>query len=93
MAVLKQQVEANVAVLSADGRTASEQLTEISKRLRPLVQQQDHLFEHTLKNLLVEQGIHLINYVDLHQEQRNYLHEYSDVSGVRLGANFWPHRE
>ena len=76
VAVLKQQVEANVAVLSADGRTASEQLTEISKRLRPLVQQQDRLFEHTLKNLLVEQGIHLINYVDLHQEQRNYLHDY-----------------
>jgi len=76
VAVLKQQVEANVAVLSADGRTALEQLTEISKRLRPLVQQQDHLFEHTLKNLLVEQGIHLINYVDLHQEQRNYLHDY-----------------
>ena len=76
VAVLKQQVEANVAVLSADGRTASEQLIEISKRLRPLVQQQDRLFEHTLKNLLVEQGIHLINYVDLHQEQRNYLHDY-----------------
>jgi len=76
VAVLKQQVEANVAVLSADGRTASEQLTEISKRLRPLVQQQDRLFEHTLKNLLVEQGIHLINYVDLNQEQRNYLHDY-----------------
>jgi polyphosphate kinase len=76
VAVLKQQVEANVAVLSADGQTASEQLTEISNRLRPLVQQQDHLFEYTLKSQLVEQGIHLINYVDLNQEQRNYLHNY-----------------
>lgn len=76
VAVLKQQVEANVAVLSADGQTPSEQLSEISKRLRPLVQQQDHLFEYTLKNLLVEQGIYLINYVDLNQEQRNYLHSY-----------------
>jgi polyphosphate kinase len=76
VAVLKQQVEANVAVLSADGQTPSEQLSEISNRLRPLVQQQDHLFEYTLKDQLVEQGIHLINYVDLNQEQRNYLHNY-----------------
>jgi polyphosphate kinase len=76
VAVLKQQVEANVAVLTPDGRTPSEQLAEISHRLLSSIRQQDHLFEYTLKSQLVDHGIHLINYVDLTQEQRIYLHDY-----------------
>ena len=78
VAGLKQQVQAGVTKLSADGRTAPEQLTAISERLRPLVKEQDHLFEYTLRNLLINQGIYLINYVDLDQEQRTYLHQYFD---------------
>ncbi len=35
VAVLKQQVQAEVTKLTADGRTPSEQLTAISERLRP----------------------------------------------------------
>ncbi|MGB5593618.1 MAG: polyphosphate kinase 1 [Crocosphaera sp.] len=78
VAVLKQQVQAEVTKLTADGRTPSEQLTAISERLRPLTKEQDHLFEYTLRNLLIAQGIYLINYVDLDQEQRTYLHQYFD---------------
>ncbi|MDJ0508634.1 MAG: polyphosphate kinase 1 [Crocosphaera sp.] len=78
VAVLKQQVQAEVSKLSTDGRTPSEQLIAISERLRPLVKEQDHLFEYTLRNLLIAQGIYLINYVDLDQEQRTYLHQYFD---------------
>ncbi len=78
VAGLKQQVAANVSKLTPDGRTPSQQLTDISDRLRPLVKQQDHLFEYTLRNLLIAQGIYLINYVDLDQEQRTYLHQYFD---------------
>ncbi len=78
IAVLKQQLEANISKLPADGLTPAEQLAEVSKRLRPLVKQQDHLFEYTLKSELAEHGIHLLNYVDLSQEQRNYLQEYFD---------------
>ncbi len=76
IAVLKQQVEAGVTKLTPDGRTPSEQLLMISDRLRPLVKQQDELFEYTLRKQLVAEGIHLINYVDLTQEQRTYLHQY-----------------
>ena len=72
VAVLKQQLKAGVRKLSADGRSPLEQLKAISDRLRPLVKDQDHLFEYTLRNLLINQGIYLINYVDLDQEQRNY---------------------
>ena len=78
VAGLKQQVAADVSKLTPDGRTPSQQLIDISDRLRPLVKQQDHLFEDTLKNLLIAQGIYLINYVDLDQEQRTYLHQYFD---------------
>ena len=78
VAGLKQQVQADVTKLSRDGLTPSEQLTAISERLRPLVKEQDHLFEYTLRNLLITQGIYLINYVDLDQEQRTYLHQYFD---------------
>ena len=78
VAGLKQQVQAGVAKLTPDGRTPLEQLIAISDRLRPLVKEQDHLFEYTLRNLLIHHGIYLINYVDLDQEQRTYLHQYFD---------------
>jgi polyphosphate kinase len=78
VAGLKQQVAAGVSKLTPDGRTPSQQLIDIGARLRPLVKQQDHLFEYILKNLLIAQGIYLINYVDLDQEQRTYLHQYFD---------------
>ncbi len=78
VAGLKQQVKAGVTKLTADGRTPLEQLNAISDRLRSLVKEQDHLFEYTLRNLLINEGIYLINYVDLDQEQRTYLHQYFD---------------
>ncbi|MGK7963019.1 polyphosphate kinase 1 [Crocosphaera sp.] len=78
VAGLKQQVQAGVTKLSADGKTPLQQLSAISERLRSLVKEQDHLFEYTLRNLLINQGIYLINYVDLDQEQRTYLHQYFD---------------
>ncbi|MEA5511714.1 polyphosphate kinase 1 [Crocosphaera sp. UHCC 0190] len=78
VAGLKQQVQAGVTKLTPDGLAPSEQLTVLSERLRGLVKEQDHLFEYTLRNLLIAQGIYLINYVDLDQEQRTYLHQYFD---------------
>jgi polyphosphate kinase len=76
VAALKQQVEAGVSKLTPDGRTPEQQLVDISKRLHPLVELQDHHFEYTIRPLLVEQGISIINYVDLNQEQRTYLHKF-----------------
>lgn len=79
VAGLKQQQEAEVTKLTPDGRTPSQQLVDISDRLRPLVAQQDQNFEYNLKSQLVGHGIHLINYVDLTQEQRTYLHGYFEA--------------
>ncbi len=76
VAGLKQQVEANVTKLTADGRSPWQQLQDINNTLQPIVKLQDEIFEYTLKEQLAENGIHLINYVDLNQEQRQYLHTY-----------------
>jgi len=76
VAVLKQQLEAQVTKLTPDGRTPQIQLQEISARLRPLIKEQDKAFEYTLKPKLAQQGIHLINHVDLSQEERAYLQRF-----------------
>ena len=76
VAGLKQQVEAGVTKLTPDGRTPAEQLELFSDRLRPLFTEQHRLFEYKLRNLLIAEGIYLIDYVDLNQEQRTYLHRY-----------------
>ncbi|MFW6359845.1 MAG: polyphosphate kinase 1 [Chroococcales cyanobacterium] len=76
VAGLKQQVEAGVSKLTPDGRSPSQQLKDISDRLLPMVKQQDHYFEYNLRVEMAAQGIHLINYVDLNQEQRTYLQNF-----------------
>lgn len=76
VAALKQQVEAKVSKLTPDGRTPQEQLEEISQRLRPLVVQQHRHFEQVLRPALAREGIHLLDYIDLNQEQRTYLQGY-----------------
>ncbi len=79
VAGLKQQVEANVNKLTADGRDPAQQLTDISERLRPMITKQDQHFEDVLRDLLAKESIHLLNYTDLNVEQRTYLqHFYED---------------
>lgn len=76
VAGLKQQVEAEVTKLSTDGRTPKQQLGEISQVLSPIIKQQHQHFEKVLKKELTKHGIHLLDYVDLNQEQRNYLNNF-----------------
>jgi len=76
VAGLKQQVEAEVTTLTPDGRTPAEQLDAIRDRLYPMVKEQNQFFEHTLRSQLNECGIYLIDYVDLNQEQRQYLQNF-----------------
>ncbi|MCU0544933.1 MAG: polyphosphate kinase 1 [Oscillatoriaceae cyanobacterium Prado104] len=73
---LKQQVEAKVRKLTSDGRTPQEQLDAINKRLLPMVTQQHAYFDQTLRPKLATNGICILDYIDLNQEQRNYLHRY-----------------
>jgi polyphosphate kinase len=76
VAGLKRQVEANVSKLTPDGRTPQQQLEDISDRLWPIVQEQHHHFQQILLPLLEFHGVHLVDYVDLNQEQRTFLHGY-----------------
>src|SRR6476469_1032341 len=76
VSALKQQVEAKVSQLSSDGRTPQEQLDAVSDRLRPMVIKQHRHFEQALRPQLANQGIYLLEYMDLNQEQRIYLQRY-----------------
>ncbi|MGI0488187.1 polyphosphate kinase 1 [Pantanalinema rosaneae CENA516] len=76
VAALKQQVEAGVSQLTPDGRTPQEQLDLISQRLRPMVVQQHQHFEQAIRPQMAAHGIHLLDYIDLNQEQRSYLQNY-----------------
>ena len=80
VAGLKRQIEAEVTKLTADGRTPLQQVEDIHTQLRPLVKQQIENFEDKLKPQLIEQGVHILNFVDLNQEQRQYLHQYFDTN-------------
>ncbi|RMH75422.1 MAG: polyphosphate kinase 1 [Cyanobacteria bacterium J007] len=76
VAGLKQQVEAKVSSLTPDGRTPQQQLDDISDLLHPMVAEQHRHFEQEIRPLLVEHGIHILDYMDLNQEQRTYLQHY-----------------
>ncbi len=76
VAIVKDQLEAEVAKRSPDGRTPQQQLEEISQTLHPMVVEQHNHFEQVLRPLLEQNGVYLLNYIDLSQEQRNYLRDY-----------------
>ncbi len=76
VAGLKRQVEEGVTKLTPDGRTPKEQLEAISQRSRPIIIAQHQHFEKVLRSQLTEEGIHILNYMDLNQEQRSYLQNY-----------------
>ena len=76
VAALKQQVAADVRKLPPDGRTPSEQLELISQRLPSIVVEQHQHFEKVLRPQLAREGVYLLDYMDLNQEQRVYLQNY-----------------
>ncbi|WP_442942319.1 polyphosphate kinase 1 [Nostoc sp.] len=76
VAGLKQQVEAKVSLLTPDGRTPQQQLDDIRSTLIPHVKKQHQHFEQILRPLLVNQGIHILDYIDLNQKQRTHLNSY-----------------
>ncbi|WP_427162748.1 polyphosphate kinase 1 [Aliinostoc sp. HNIBRCY26] len=76
VAALKQQVEAKVSKLTPDGRTPQQQLDDIRLHLIPKVTQQHQHFEQSIRPLLANHGIHILDYINLNQKQRNYLDSY-----------------
>lgn len=76
VAALKKQVAAGVTKLSADGRSPLKQLNDIAEILPPIVKEQHQHFEKVLKKELTKSGIHILNYVDLNQEQRSFINQF-----------------
>ncbi|KYC35997.1 RNA degradosome polyphosphate kinase [Scytonema hofmannii PCC 7110] len=76
VAALKEQVEAKISLVTFDGRTPEQQLEEISVALRPLIAQQHEHFEKSLRPQLAEHGIHILDYINLSERQKNYLAQY-----------------
>jgi len=76
VAALEQQVVAKVRKLTPDGRTPTEQLEAIRERLLPMVIEQHQHFEKALRPQLAREGIYILDYMDLNQEQRTYLQNY-----------------
>jgi polyphosphate kinase len=76
VAALKQQVEAKINLLTPDGRTPQQQLDDIRSKLSPQITKQNEQFEQVLQPLLVNQGIHILDYIELNQKQRSYLDNY-----------------
>ncbi len=76
VAILKEKLEADVKKLSPDGKTIQEQVAIVQDGVRPLMARQHQYFEQVLRIHLAAKGIHLLDYLDLSQEQRTYLHNY-----------------
>ncbi len=76
VAILKEKLDANVKKLSPDGKTIQEQVAIVQDGVRPLMAYQHQHFEQVLRIQLAAKGIHLLDYLDLSQEQRNYLRNY-----------------
>ncbi|MTJ32220.1 polyphosphate kinase 1 [Aphanizomenon sp. UHCC 0183] len=76
VAGLKQQVEATVNLLTPDGRTPQKQLDDIRLHLNPQLKKHNAEFEEVLRPLLVQQGIYILDYIELNPKQRSYLDNY-----------------
>jgi polyphosphate kinase len=76
IAAIEQQIEAKVSNLTPDGRTPTQQLEVVSDRVQLLIDTQHQHFETILRPAMAANGIYLLDYFDLNQEQRNYLQSY-----------------
>ncbi len=73
---LKEQVSVGVVELAADGLTPAEQIAEISRKVKPLVERQvDCLMNDVLPGLEAE-GIRMARLESLPEEEQARLHEY-----------------
>jgi polyphosphate kinase len=76
VASLQSQVHAGVQACSEDGRTPTQQLTEIRKQLEPLLKQQQEHYHSNLKGKLAELGILLLDYDQLSRKQKDWANSY-----------------
>jgi polyphosphate kinase len=73
---LKEQIDEGVGELSADGMTASEQLQEVYKRLRPMLKRQVSYLSDNVLPALAEAGITIEPYAGLNAKEKKVLDKY-----------------
>ena len=73
---LKEQIAEGVGDLSADGMSASEQLQEIYKRLRPMRKRQVSYLHSNIFPALKEAGITIESYAGLNTKEKKLLDKY-----------------
>ncbi len=76
VAGFKQQVESDVVERTIDGKTASETLRFIRKRVRAMIDQQYQCWREELVPALAKNGIDLINYENLDEADRTWVEQY-----------------
>ncbi len=76
VAGLKKQIAAGVADLSPDGMTPAEQLAAIRKVTLKLMTGAQEGFQNDLVPLLDKAGVHILNYEDLTQKQKENIDSY-----------------
>jgi len=73
---LKEQIAEGIGGLSPDGMTASEQLDEINKRLRPMLKRQVAYVNDNIFPALQEAGISIKSYSSLHAKEKKVADKY-----------------
>ncbi len=76
VAGFKQQIESDVVERGVDGKTASETLRAIRKRVRTMIDQQYRCWREELVPALAKNGIDLIEYEKLDETDRHWVEQY-----------------
>ena len=76
LAGLKDQIAAHVNLPSPDGLMAEQQLVAVRQHLAPLIQEVHNYWRNELVPLLAEQEIHILNYEQLDEQQREAILAY-----------------
>jgi polyphosphate kinase len=76
VASLKQMQSEGVGELSADGLTATEQLSKIRKEAHAILSEAAYLLEHDIRPKLWQAGVHLCDYAQLTPRQQEIARKY-----------------
>jgi len=76
VAGLKKQIDAGVVDVPPDGMTPAEQLAAIRKVTLRLMTESQKSFQNNIIPLLDKKGVHILNYEDLNQKQKENVDSY-----------------
>ncbi|MCV7257343.1 RNA degradosome polyphosphate kinase [Mycobacterium shimoidei] len=76
VAGLKRRDEMGLSVRSADGLTPREQLRRIGEQTQQIASRHGRVFLDSVRPALAEEGIHVVTWADLNDDERDRLSEY-----------------